>query len=159
MAALNVKILYKDESPFYTIYLPVGSTDTISPGDLVYYDDTDLELFDTVTQDTGFAGVANGKSLSGETDEIQVFMKAIVNSALTSGTYTFGQGLLLNASTPCLETHGTAGSDAADTVAWFWDHKTSTITSGNCLIDVMSLSGGPVTNGAANKLVEQPGIS
>jgi len=156
VADCNVTVLNHDPI-FGVMKWPVGSSDTIDVGDLVGFDGTDLEKVDAAADDQLFCGVANGKSLSGSTAQIQVYIKCIATATVAEATYVFGAGLKYNTG-GYLETDGGGGS-AANTLAHVFGFKSGTITSTNVKIDVAALGAGTVDNGLTGKLWKMAGIN
>jgi len=139
------QIVFYNQDLFSVQSFPVGSSDTIEVGDFVLYDGTDLAEFSTTaTNDATFIGIANGASLAGETMDIPVLLKCIIDCDLTSATYKFGAGLKNDGAN---ENTLVADSDA-NTIAWFWEHTTATITRGRCHIDTY------VTGAAIGKCID-----
>ena len=126
MANFNVDFKYGD--PIFGIMsFPVGSSDTIEVGDFVMYDGTDLAALTAEDDDDTFIGVANGKSIAGETLDLMVYIQCVAEATVTSGTYTFGLGLKCNYAGAYLESHGTAGSNAEYTLAHVFDYCSSVL--------------------------------
>lgn len=95
----------------------------------------------TVTQmtaantDSTFIGIAGGTTVSGNTDDIIVHRKCIVNATLVTGSWTFGGGAkgYGNSDIYTFELDG-----GAETIGWFNTVDVTTVR-GDILIDVIAL--------------------
>lgn len=75
------------------VQVPIASATEIEKGDLISYESNKAVLVDAVTEDDTFAGIAETTSENGDTDDLVVITKCVLDIDVTSGTYTLGQGL------------------------------------------------------------------
>lgn len=122
---------------FGVMYWPIKSAETPTVGDFVEATSGEILVADAATDNETFAGLANGESLSGNTDKIPILTRVEFECTLTSGSYLYGVGLKI-AAAKTLNLDGNA-----DTIAWFLDPgdhtglTSATQTYGICFTDVL----------------------
>ena len=112
------------------IRAPITSTQTIEAGDLAKISASGYVYpVDAATNDLTFAGIALDTSTDGDTQQIAISPKCMVEIDVTSAAYTFGVGLLWT-SDNTLEDDG-----GANTLAWVGETQTSAVTRLKVYID------------------------
>lgn len=104
-----------------TVSVPAASAAVIEPGMFVKLSSGAVTQTATVTDDATIFGVANGRSLAGETDDVPVVIEGYFRAPVASAAYEFGAGLKLVAAAD-----GSLEADAnANTIVWAWEYSAS----------------------------------
>lgn len=134
--AYTYKLKLLDYDPHFVLSIPAASAAVIEPGMLVKYASNEVTQISGVADHATVIGLANGRSLAGETADIPVITKFTARATVTSATYEFGAGLKMEDAFT-----GALVADAnADTIAWAWEYG-ATVTSLVIYFDITQLSG------------------
>lgn len=95
----------------------VKSSTVITVGDLVYASNSYVYKATQATLDAKFAGVALDSSASGDTDDVVVLKKGVVEVDATTATYHAGLGLAIAG------TNSVADDGGANTIGWVHQYK------------------------------------
>lgn len=118
-----------------TVGLGAASAAVFSAGaQLINSSGTATQITNSNT-DTTFMGIAGGTTVSGNTDEIPVHRKCIVNATLVTGSWTFAGGAKGYGSSDIYTFELDGGSD---TIGWFNEVDATTVR-GDILINVIAL--------------------
>ncbi len=118
-----------------TIGVAAASAAVFSAGAQLKNSSGTATQFTAATSDATFIGIAGGSTLSGQTAEVPVHRKCIVNAPLVSASYTYGQ-VMAGYGGSDIYTFGTGSSN---TIGWFNEVDQTTITRGDVYINIFVL--------------------
>ena len=134
----GVLIVAYDEGALDRASLPVASATVIRKGDLISLESNKAVLLDDATEDATFAGISESESASGETDDITVLRRCIVEITVGSATYDYGNGLKYNAG-DADNAYDFVADAGADTIMWIHKQYDVAATIVLALVDIVAL--------------------
>ncbi len=120
-----------------TVGLTAASAAVFNAGAQLINSSGTATIITTDSDDATFIGIAGGNSLSGQTAEIPIHRKCIVNAPLASANYTYGQPLKSDIDSSDIYTFVADGG--AETIVWFNQVDENSITRGDIYVNVFML--------------------
>jgi hypothetical protein len=147
----NVTILYGDHDQINKFHAPIASGTVAAPGDLMRFVSSALLVMAQLTDADTFTGVSLDISKDGDTEDVNVLRRGIVNIGCTSAAYTPGLAVGWAAGA-----NGTAWSlvtvtAGAHGIMWANEY-TGTVTDLDCAFDAFVAGGVTAGTGLWDRL-------